>query len=161
LAAAIDMIAAGTSAPMPIAANARPANQSGKFWSNSIGMIVFGSGLPVALLVTGVTPAAIAANPSSAISPSSSEKAGNADMFRLITPRLPAASIPVTACGYRNTASADPRASVAKCSWLSKASSSPSFGLGDSANFASAASKMPDQPSSLIGRYRIATNTTR
>ena len=46
-AAAIDMMAAGTSAPMPIAANAMPANQSGNIWSNSTGTIVLVSGLPV------------------------------------------------------------------------------------------------------------------
>jgi hypothetical protein len=37
-AAAIDMIAAGTSAPMPIAANATPANQSGNMVSKSCGI---------------------------------------------------------------------------------------------------------------------------
>src|SRR5215469_11442340 len=36
-AAAIDMIAAGTSAPMPIAANATPTNQGGKLCSSSAG----------------------------------------------------------------------------------------------------------------------------
>ena len=51
-AAAIDMIAAGTSAPMPIAANAIPANQTGNCWSNSSGTMVLPSGLPVALLTT-------------------------------------------------------------------------------------------------------------
>ena len=68
-AAAIDMIAAGTSAPMPIAANATPANQSGNIWSNSSGTIVLASGLPFAP-VSGVTPAAIAMKPSSASRPS-------------------------------------------------------------------------------------------
>ena len=42
-AAAIDMIAAGTSAPIAIAANATPANQDGNMSSNSSGTIVFGS----------------------------------------------------------------------------------------------------------------------
>ena len=68
-AAAIDMIAAGTSAPMPIAANAMPANQSGNILSNSSGTTVLTSGLPFAP-VSGVTPAAIAIRPSSASRPS-------------------------------------------------------------------------------------------
>ena len=67
-AAAIDMIAAGTSAPMPIAANATPANQSGNIVSNSSGTTVLVSGLPPA--VSGLTPAAIAIRPSSASRPS-------------------------------------------------------------------------------------------
>ena len=46
-AAAIDMIAAGTSAPMPIAANATPANQAGNTWSNSSGTMVLLSALPL------------------------------------------------------------------------------------------------------------------
>ncbi len=35
--AAIDMIAAGTNAPIAIAENATPANQSGKIWSKRCG----------------------------------------------------------------------------------------------------------------------------
>ena len=46
------------------------------------------------------------------MSPSSSEYAGRADMLRLITPRLRLASTPVMLCGYRNSASAEPNASV-------------------------------------------------
>ncbi len=42
-AAAIDMIAAGTSAPMPIAANATPANQRGNICWNSSGTTVLPS----------------------------------------------------------------------------------------------------------------------
>ena len=67
-AAAIDMIAAGTSAPMPMAANAMPVNQSGNILSNSSGTTVLASGLPFA--VSGFTPAAIAIRPSSASRPS-------------------------------------------------------------------------------------------
>src|SRR5215469_15310275 len=37
LAAAIDMIAAGTRAPIPIAAKATPTNQDGKLWRNRAG----------------------------------------------------------------------------------------------------------------------------
>ena len=44
LAAAIDMIAAGTSAPMPMAANATPANQLGNISWNSTGTTVLPSG---------------------------------------------------------------------------------------------------------------------
>ena len=60
LAAAIDMIAAGTSAPMPIAANAMPANHDENWLSNSTGTIVLPSALPVAAFVSGLTPAVIA-----------------------------------------------------------------------------------------------------
>ena len=60
LAAAIDMIAAGTSAPIPMAANAMPAKNELNWVSNSTGMIVLVSGRPVASLVIGLTPAAIA-----------------------------------------------------------------------------------------------------
>jgi hypothetical protein len=41
LAAAIDMIAAGTSAPMPIAAKATPANHDGNTCSSSAGTAKF------------------------------------------------------------------------------------------------------------------------
>ena len=54
LAAAIDMIAAGTSAPIAIAPKAMPANQDGNAWSNRTGTIVFAS-VPI-----GCTPLAIA-----------------------------------------------------------------------------------------------------
>ena len=57
-AAAIDMIAAGTSAPMPIAANAMPANQPGNIWSNSSGTTCC---CPACRRTgSGLTPAAIA-----------------------------------------------------------------------------------------------------
>src|ERR687893_119262 len=98
-AAAIDIIAAGTRAPIPIAANATPANQDGNWASKSTGMIVLESGRPVALLTIGDRPAAIAAKPSSASSPSSSEYAGSATIFRLITLRPRAARTPVRECG--------------------------------------------------------------
>ena len=63
-AAAIDMIAAGTSAPMAMAANAIPANQLGNICWNSSGTIVLPS-VPI-----GFVPAVIAMKPSSAIRPS-------------------------------------------------------------------------------------------
>jgi hypothetical protein len=61
-AAAIDMIAAGTSAPMAMAAKAKPTNQSGNILSNSWGI--------ARLLVAGLSPAAMAMKPSRASSPS-------------------------------------------------------------------------------------------
>ena len=67
-AAAIDMIAAGTSAPIAIAANATPANHDGKESSNSCGMTSWAFGLPLAPI--GLVPAAIATQPSSASRPS-------------------------------------------------------------------------------------------
>ena len=51
LAAAIDMIAAGTRAPMPIAAKAMPTNQDGKLCRNSAGTAKL---LPVLLEAGGV-----------------------------------------------------------------------------------------------------------
>ena len=59
-AAAIDMIAAGTSAPMPIAAYATPANQSGNCWSNSSGTTVLPSVVPSFAPGSGFTFAAMA-----------------------------------------------------------------------------------------------------
>ncbi len=52
-AAAIDMIAAGTSAPIAIAANATPRNHDGKYLSNSTGTTEFA-------FSPGLMPAAIA-----------------------------------------------------------------------------------------------------
>ncbi len=68
LAAAIDISADGTSAPMKMVANATPANQCGNTCSNRFGTTVFVSGLPLAP-VSGVMWAAIAITPNSAISP--------------------------------------------------------------------------------------------
>ena len=56
----MDMIAAGTRAPIAMAAKATPANQSGNIWSKSSGTTVLLSGLPESGLVAGSTPAAIA-----------------------------------------------------------------------------------------------------
>jgi hypothetical protein len=62
LAAAIDMMAAGTRAPIAMAAKPKPTNQSGNILSNSSGMVW--------LLLAGLIPAAIAMNPSRASRPS-------------------------------------------------------------------------------------------
>jgi hypothetical protein len=60
LAAAMDMIAAGTSAPIPMAANATPANHAGNWPANRLGTTVLRSGRPVEPLTSGLVPAAIA-----------------------------------------------------------------------------------------------------
>src|SRR5258707_388157 len=72
-AAAIAMMAAGTSAPMPMAANATPAKIGPNCWLNSTGMTVLPSARPVAPLVIGLTPAAMATYPSSASRPRNSQ----------------------------------------------------------------------------------------
>ena len=77
-------------------------------------------------------------------------------MFLLMTLRPREASTLVSECGYRNSASAEPSASVAYCSWLLAFSridpaGLPVAGLGVPSFFA-AASKMCDQPPSFEGR---------
>src|SRR3954454_10851471 len=111
LAAAIDMIAAGTSAPIATAANATPANQLGNASSKNCGTTSCALGLPSRPI--GLVPAAVAANPSSASSPSTSEYAGRIAALRRITFRLLDESTAVTECGYMNSASAEPSASDA------------------------------------------------
>src|SRR4051794_30558994 len=93
LAAAIDMIAAGTRAPMAIAANAMPANQLGNMPWNSSGTIVLPS-VPI-----GLVPAAMAMNPSSAIRARARLETGSALLFRLSTARVLAAGTPRVECG--------------------------------------------------------------
>ena len=73
-------------------------------------------------------------------------------MFFLMTFRPRDARIPVAACGYRNSASADPNASVAYCNWLFGVSRVPSAGDGVASNFAAALSKIDPQPPNLAGR---------
>ena len=110
-AAAIDMIAAGTSAPIATAAKATPANQLGKESSNSCGMTSCGLGLPST--PTGLVPAAMATQPSRASSPSTKEYAGRMAALRRIVLRLSEDRVAVTECGYMNSAIAEPSASVA------------------------------------------------
>ena len=100
LAAAIDMMAAGTSAPMAIAAKATPANHGLNSCSNSCGMASWG--------LSTLTPAAIAARPSSASNPSRNEYAGSSAALRRMMLRFLVDSTAVTECGYMNSASADP-----------------------------------------------------
>src|ERR1700712_184296 len=107
-AAAMDMIAAGTSAPMATAANAMPANQLGKESSNSWGMTSCGLGLPST--PTGLVPAAMATQPSRASRPSTKEYAGRMAALRRIVARLSEESVAVTECGYMNRAIAEPSA---------------------------------------------------
>src|SRR3954452_4176369 len=154
-AAAIDMMAAGTSAPMAMAGNASPANQLGNSFSNSAGTDCWA-------LVT-LMPAAMAANPSSASSPSRKEYAGSSEALRRITDRFFDASTPVSECGYMNSASADPRASdaYAQCAAgggkrpLPEAAPDAMASALSALNFVNepfAAAKMPSQPPSCVGR---------
>src|SRR6195952_3026746 len=110
-AAAIDMIAAGTSAPIATAAKATPANQLGNESSNSCGITSCGLGLPST--PTGLVPAAIATQPSRASRPSTKEYAGRIAELRRIVLRLSEDSVAVTECGYMNRAIAEPSARVA------------------------------------------------
>src|SRR5579859_4061059 len=108
LAAAMDMIAAGTSAPMAMAAKPKPTNQSGKTFRNRPG-----TANCAPKVLSGFTPVATAMKPNRAIRPSRNEYAGNSAALRLMTRPLFDASTPVMECGYMNNASAEPRASVA------------------------------------------------
>ena len=108
LAAAIDMIAAGTSAPIAMAAKATPANHDGNMSSNSCGMTSCPLSLPSR--PTGLVPAAIATQPSSASRPSRKEYAGRIAAFLRIVLRLLADSVAVIECGYMNSAIAEPSA---------------------------------------------------
>src|SRR5258708_32612573 len=97
LAAAIDMIAAGTSAPIATAANATPANQLGNESSKNCGTTSCAFGLPSSPI--GFVPAALAANPISASSPSTSEDAGRIPDLRPVTFRLLHESTAGIGCG--------------------------------------------------------------
>src|SRR5438105_3618201 len=110
LAAAIDMMAAGTSAPMATAANATPANQPGKESANNCGITSWALGWPSSPI--GFVPAAIATHPSSANSPRTKLYAGSIVAFRRIVLRLRDERVAVTECGYMNNANAEPNARV-------------------------------------------------
>src|SRR5690242_21880892 len=86
LAAAIDMIAAGTSAPIATAAKATPANHDGNMSSKSCGITSCALGLPSRPI--GFVPAAMATQPSRASRPSTKEYAGRIAALRRITLRL-------------------------------------------------------------------------
>src|SRR5689334_4395078 len=106
LAAAIDMIAAGTSAPMATAAKATPANQLGNESSNSCGITSWALGFPSTPI--GLVPAAIATQPSRASRPSTKEYAGRIEALRRMVFRLSEDSVAVTEWGYMNSANAEP-----------------------------------------------------
>src|SRR3954447_566513 len=103
-AAAIDMIAAGTSAPITMAAYPTPANHGGNSFSNSWGTACCG--------LATFTPAAIETKPSKASSPRRKEYAGSSEALRRITERLRVEWTPVIECGYMNSAGAEPSARV-------------------------------------------------
>src|SRR5271169_4262652 len=99
--AAIDMIAAGTSAPIAIAANATPANHDGNIARISAGTAKLAPYCLKRGAYSGAlsTPAAIAMKPSNAINASRNEYAGRKAALRLMARRLLALSTPVTECG--------------------------------------------------------------
>src|SRR6478752_1937737 len=110
-AAAMDMIAEGTRAPMAMAEYATPANQLGKFSSNRWGTASWALAIP-SVPKTDV-PAAIAEKPSSASRPSISEYRGRNVALRRMTLRLRPERTAVMECGYMNNARAEPKASDA------------------------------------------------
>src|SRR5581483_1228674 len=105
LAAPIDMIAAGTSAPSAIAAKQKPANHGGK-------LALISAGTAIEPLLTLMC-AASAMYPSRAISPSRKLYAGSHTALRRIALEPEADKVAVIECGYRNNANAEPSASVA------------------------------------------------
>src|SRR3712207_6718095 len=111
LAAAIDMIAAGTRAPIAIAAKATPANHDGNMSSNSCGITSCALGSPSSPI--GCVPAAMATQPSRARRPSTNEYAGRIEALRRIVLRELDDSEAVTEWGYMNSAIAEPSARVA------------------------------------------------
>src|SRR5438132_4214205 len=106
----IDMIAAGTSAPIATAATATPANQPGKESANNCGITSWALGFPSSPI--GLVPAAIATHPSSASRPSTKLYAGRIVALCRIVLRLRDESVAVIECGYMNSAIAEPNASV-------------------------------------------------
>jgi len=95
------MIAAGTSAPMPIAAKAMPANHDGKLCRYSAGTAKL---LPNCLKPSAYsgrlpTPAAIAKKPTSANNPSMNEYPGSIAALRRMARPLDALRMPVSECG--------------------------------------------------------------
>src|SRR4051794_37283167 len=154
-AAAIDMIAAGISAPIAIAANATPANQLENSWSKSAGTDCCG--------LSTLMPAAMAAKPSSASRPSRNEYAGRRAALRLITERFFEASTPVSECGYMNSASAEPSARDAypHCAAAGgmipladavPAAMASALSVLNASNEFFAAAKMLSHPPSCVGR---------
>src|SRR5665647_2943833 len=111
LAAEIAMMAAGTRAPIAIAAKATPANHGGNMSSNSCGTTSCGLTLPSRPI--GLVPAAMATHPSRANRPSTKLEAGRMAELRRIVLRDLEDKVAVIECGYMNSASAEPKAKVA------------------------------------------------
>src|SRR3954447_14630080 len=105
-AAAIDMIAAGTRAPIATAANATPANQEGNASSNSWGITSWA--LCWSFSAIGLVPAAMATQTRSARKPSTKLCADRIAALRRIVWRDFEDRTAVTEWGYMNSASADP-----------------------------------------------------
>src|ERR1019366_784149 len=110
-AAEMAMMAAGTRAPMAIAAKATPANQDGNMSANSWGTTSCGFALPSGPI--GLVPAAMATQPSSASRPSTKLYAGRMAELRRIVLRDLEDRVAVIEWGYMNSARAEPRARVA------------------------------------------------
>src|SRR5580765_680339 len=153
-AAAMDMMAAGTSAPMATAANATPVNHDGNASSNSWGMTSWALGLPSSPI--GLVPAAMATQPSSASSASTKEYAGRIAALRRIVLRFLEDSTAVTECGYMNSAIAEPRPKVANAQYCLAPGMNTPLGFLVTAFVAAilacAASKMWLHPPNLWGR---------
>ena len=105
LAAPIDITAAGTSAPMAIAAKAKPANQPGNSALNSAGT--------TSLLLVTFMPGRVAHVAQQRDQPEQ-QRVGR-QQHRVLADRVAAreAKMPVSVCGYMKAASAEPSASVA------------------------------------------------
>src|ERR1700753_2584289 len=99
-AVAMDMMAAGTRAPMPMAARQKPANHSGNMRRKSSGT--------TAEVSFDWMPAASAIRPSSATRPSRMLYAGMSAVLRRMTFALDALRIPVKVGGYKSSAIAEP-----------------------------------------------------
>ena len=91
--------------------------------------------------------------PSRASRPSISEYSGRIVVLRRITSRLRQDSVAVIECGYMNSASAEPSASVAYVHWPASAGTSAPRGLPVGRVYSSRRrlSKISSKPPSLIG----------
>ena len=98
----------------------------------------------------------MATYPRRASRPSRNEYAGSSDALRRITLRLRVDSTAVTECGYMNSASADPSASVAYAQYTASPGTTARIGAPSSslpaATFSFAAPKISSQPPRWIGR---------
>ena len=88
---------------------------------------------------------------SSAISPSRNVHAGSSDMLRRTTSCERELSTAVIACGYRNSAIAEPSASVAYATCASAPDGISAPGLSRFGSSSAAASKMVSKPPSFVG----------